>query len=284
MPDVFISYSRRDQPFVRRLHDRLAKDSRDVWVDWEDIPPTAKWWSEIEGAIEGSEAVVFVISPDSIASETWRRECDHAARYHKRIVPVVSRDIERGSSPELLSGIQWLFLRDGDDFEAGYRQVITALETDLDWVRTHSRLLVRAREWETSGRDKGFLLGGADLAESERTVLAAIGKQPVPAQVQLDYLAASREGQVELQRRQLRGFYIVSIVYGVLQSVVSYIVAFDEISEEGLIALSPLWVLGLVFGAFGLTLGRNSMRRSVVATGVAAALFYLFFQLFWASL
>jgi len=34
MPDVFISYSRRDQPFVRRL-------------DWEDIPPTAKWWSEI---------------------------------------------------------------------------------------------------------------------------------------------------------------------------------------------------------------------------------------------
>ena len=47
MPDVFIPYSRRDQPFVRRLHDRLAKDSRDVWVDWEDIPPTAKWWSEI---------------------------------------------------------------------------------------------------------------------------------------------------------------------------------------------------------------------------------------------
>lgn len=284
MSDVFISYSRRDQGFVRRLHGRLAADARDAWVDWEDIPPSAQWWSEIERAIEAAQAVLFVLSPDSVVSETCRRECEHAARCNKRIVPVVARDVEPGSAAQLLGGIQWLFLRDGDDFEAGYRQVIAALETDLEWVRTHSRLLVRAREWETSGRDRGFLLGGADLAESERAVLGAIGKQPVPAPIQVEFLAASREGQVDLQRRQLRGFYLVSIVYGALQSVVSYVVVFDEISEEGLIALSPLWVLGLVFGLFGLTLGRNSMRRSVVATAAAAVLFFLFYQLLWPSL
>ena len=42
MSDVFISYSRRDIDFVRHLFDQLK--ARDVWVDWQDIQPTAYWW------------------------------------------------------------------------------------------------------------------------------------------------------------------------------------------------------------------------------------------------
>jgi DNA-binding LacI/PurR family transcriptional regulator len=38
MPDVFISYSRKDKDFAHKLHDALAAQKRDVWVDWEDIP------------------------------------------------------------------------------------------------------------------------------------------------------------------------------------------------------------------------------------------------------
>lgn len=284
MADVFISYSRRDREFVRRLHERLAADKRDVWVDWEDIPPSAQWLAEIERAIETAEAVAFVVSPDSVSSKTCLHECDHAAKYNKRIVPVVARDVEPAAVPAPLARINWLFLREGDDFETGFDQLTKALETDLEWVRIHSRLLVRAREWEINARDPGYLLGGSDLTETERSVLAASGKQPYPAEVQLSFLAASREGQIDLQRRQLRGFYLVSMIYAVLQSGVSYMVVFDEISEEALIALSPLWVLGLVFGLFGLTLGRNSLRRSVVATAAAGVLFFLFFQLIWPSL
>jgi hypothetical protein len=40
MTDVFISYSRKDTPFVRALEAELEKDGREVWVDWQDIPPT----------------------------------------------------------------------------------------------------------------------------------------------------------------------------------------------------------------------------------------------------
>ena len=32
MPDVFISYSRKDSEFVRRLHNVLGQLNRDVWV------------------------------------------------------------------------------------------------------------------------------------------------------------------------------------------------------------------------------------------------------------
>ena len=47
MSDVFISYSRKDKNFARALHQALTKHGKDVWVDLEDIPPTAEWLKEI---------------------------------------------------------------------------------------------------------------------------------------------------------------------------------------------------------------------------------------------
>ena len=68
LSDVFISYSRKDKDFVQRLHDRLKALEQQVWVDWEDIPPTADWWSEIRAGIDGANTFIFVISPDSVTS------------------------------------------------------------------------------------------------------------------------------------------------------------------------------------------------------------------------
>ena len=66
MADVFISYSRKDSDFVHRLHDRLAAEGKDVWIDWEDIPPVAEWFGEISAAIEGADTFIFVLSPESV--------------------------------------------------------------------------------------------------------------------------------------------------------------------------------------------------------------------------
>ena len=68
MADVFLSYSRRDQAFVRRLHAALEAAGKDSWVDWEGIPPTAKWMDEVRAAIDQADAFVFVVSPDSAGS------------------------------------------------------------------------------------------------------------------------------------------------------------------------------------------------------------------------
>ena len=45
--DIFISYSRKDKEFVRQLWETLVQASQDVWVDWDDIPPTADLRQEI---------------------------------------------------------------------------------------------------------------------------------------------------------------------------------------------------------------------------------------------
>lgn len=88
MAEIFISYSRKDRPFVRELCEALVTRERETWVDLEGIPPTAEWWREID--------------------------------------------------------------------------------TDLEWVRDHTRLLVRATEWDAHARDTSYLLRDKDLEQAER--------------------------------------------------------------------------------------------------------------------
>ena len=75
---LFISYSRRDAAIVRALHDGLKERGIGVWVDWEDIPPSAEWWTAICRAIDSADAFAFVITPDSIASQVCGDELAHA--------------------------------------------------------------------------------------------------------------------------------------------------------------------------------------------------------------
>jgi hypothetical protein len=282
MSDIFISYSRRDQPFVRTLHARLAGDQRDVWVDWEDIPFSAEWLAEIQRAIEASDTVVFVLSPDSVASKMCHHEVDYAVKSGKRLIPVVVRDVDASTVPESVGRLNWLSFTSG--FDQAYRALVSTIETDLGWARAHARLLVRARDWETHGKDASYLIGGSDLEESEHWLTQAGERQPAVTPLQVAYVAASRRRETERQRSQLRGFYIISLVYGILQTGISYLVAFDDISEEGLIALAPLWVLGIVFGLAGLTIGRNSLKRSAIAAVVSGVLLFVFFNTIWQSL
>jgi len=90
MSDVFISYSRKDSGFVRTLHEALEKSNRETWVDWGGIAKGTEWWKEIEAGIEGADTFVFVISPDSVASTVCQDEINHAIRYNKQILPIVS--------------------------------------------------------------------------------------------------------------------------------------------------------------------------------------------------
>ena len=81
MSDVFISYSRRDIDFVRHLFDQLKARDREAWADWQDIPPTADWLAEIYSGIEAANTFLFVISPDSVASEICTLEIEHAVKH-----------------------------------------------------------------------------------------------------------------------------------------------------------------------------------------------------------
>src|SRR5262249_50968752 len=139
--EVFISYSRKDKEFVRRLDEELKRRDREAWVDWEGIPPGDKWEKTIYGAIEATHTFIFVLTPDSIASEVCGREIAHAAANNKRLVPIVHRDVVADRVPKSLGELNWIFYRNTDDFNEATDKLISALDTDLTWVRAHTRLL-----------------------------------------------------------------------------------------------------------------------------------------------
>jgi hypothetical protein len=89
MTDVFISYSRKDKPFVQKLYETLRAGGREVWIDWGSIPLTSNWRQEIREGIERAGSVIFVMSPDFLASKECRVELDCAVEINKRLVPLV---------------------------------------------------------------------------------------------------------------------------------------------------------------------------------------------------
>ncbi len=216
--DVFVSYSRRDGTFARDLQASLAAGGQEVWIDWEDIPASSVWRADIAAGIEASDNVVFVVSPDSLASENCARELEHAKASGKRIIPVVCRESDPAAAPPFVSELNWIFARTGDDRDAALDTLVKAIETDLDWVHAHTRLLMRAVEWDANGRDRSFVLRGGDLRAAEHVLAAHLADDPRPTPLQSEYVLASRRSATRRQRITLAAVLValaVSIGLGI---------------------------------------------------------------------
>ncbi len=198
--EVFISYSRKDKEFVRRLDEELKRRERKAWVDWEGIPPGDTWEKTIYGAIEATHTFIFVLTPDSIASEVCGKEIAHAAANNKRLVPIVHREVVDDRVPKSLGELNWIFCRESDDFEEATDTLISALDTDLKWVRAHTRLLTRAIEWDANGRNDSFVLRGEDLRAAEQWLAeAGAQRERQPTTLQTEYIIASRKAAARRQ-------------------------------------------------------------------------------------
>jgi WD40 repeat protein len=234
MPDVFISYSRKDQAFVRRLDEGLRQRNREAWVDWEGIRPTEEFMLAIYGSIEKADTFIFVLTPDSVGSKVCHLEIAHAVEHNKRLVPVVHRDVETGEVPEALAKLNWTFCRDSDDFEKGIDTLIQALDTDLEWLHAHTRFLTRAIEWESKGKNSSFVLRGVDLRAAEQWLAeAGSNKERQPTALQTNYILLSRKAATKAQRITLAAVTLGLIVAAVL-AVLAFFARRDAVQQEGI--------------------------------------------------
>jgi WD40 repeat protein len=220
MADVFISYARVNADFVRKLHDGLAAAGRDAWVDWQDIPLTAEWLQEIYAGIDAADNFAFVITPESVRSATCQKEIAHAVESHKRLIPILHRATPDTDIPESLAKLNFVFFRDSDDFERAFKALIETLETNLDWKKAHTRLLVRAKEWERKGKSQSLLLRGDDLREAEKWQAQAGTKEPRPNPIQAQYILASRQAETRRQRLMV-GLSAAALVITTLLAIVA---------------------------------------------------------------
>lgn len=118
---LFISYARVDMYYCKQIVDLL--DIYDVWYDRRLVGGQI-WWDKIVSELNSCDAMIYLLSPDSVASEYCQREMGVALTLGKKILPVI---IHRGTKvPSELTQIQWTDLSNGLDV-AAVKSLLTAI-------------------------------------------------------------------------------------------------------------------------------------------------------------
>jgi len=124
MHQVFISYSRKDVDFARKLAGDLEKAGYDVWWDISDLRGGDDWVRVIPAAIAASQYVLVVLSPNSAESEWVEKEYTQALSLRKKIIPLL---LTATSVPFALNTINYVNFAFGDYLD-NLKNLLSALE------------------------------------------------------------------------------------------------------------------------------------------------------------
>jgi WD40 repeat protein len=240
--EVFISYSRANQDFAEQLAERLKAKEIDPWLDEDDIPKGVEWWAEIQRGIVGAHAFIFVMSRASLQSMVCHWELAYAIANGKKLIPVLLKDAEQDLFKDqdflrIMQGLEWgnpagkavgawanfqklqniNVIFSTSDEQQLIDELVTALRTDYDYLREHTRFAVRAAEWEGKGRKNAFVLRGGDLSDGKAWLVSSQGKEPQPSTLQREYLAAS----LKANRARTRAFGLTGIAVFIVVAILA---------------------------------------------------------------
>lgn len=120
---VFISYSRRESPFVDVLLEALEDEGVNVWVDYHSLVPAKPWLDQILEGIRQSDVFLLVVSKDSMASANVEIEYKDALEQKKRVILII---FEAVNLPPSLRACEWI------DFRTAFRRKKKELMARLD--------------------------------------------------------------------------------------------------------------------------------------------------------
>jgi len=241
---VFISYAREDTEFAKDLQELLQEEGIKVWID-DRIRPIAEWESEIKKAIVSHDYIIFIASNSSFASENCKNELIFAKNNNKKILPI-NIDSNLEWLPSEIEEIQWInfssatFLNTkgliridhhNSEFDQYYSVLVSALETDLDWVSTHSRLLEKAWEWKAANKNKSYLLIGDELQYFKDSINKHKEIEPGLTEDQIDLIKESEAHEIyQLARRKRLKRFIASLA--VMLILIGAVAAFFGINDR----------------------------------------------------
>ena len=121
---LFISYARVDKYYCTQIVEIL--DVHDVWYD-RRIHAGQQWWDEIQRRLEWCDGFIYLLSPDSVASEYCQKEFALALSMGKHIFPVLIQ--ARTPIPDAMGHIQYADFSNGLTTEA-VKSLLNALYVD----------------------------------------------------------------------------------------------------------------------------------------------------------
>ena len=222
---VFLSYSRKDRERAQGIADALRSRHFGIFKDTDDILPTEEWKDRLQQLIEEADTIVFLLSPHSATSEVCAWEVEYAHSLNKRIAPIVIEDTEAADIPPLLAQLNFIFCTPRDPFENAVDTLASALSTDIDWIREHTRLAGLAARWEAAGRPARLLLRGEDIADTENWRDGRPKDAPAVTPLQAAFIGESRRAATRRQRGWIGGSLGVAVaavalaVFAYFQSV-----------------------------------------------------------------
>lgn len=197
---VFISYSRKDLDFAQRLVASLEKRGIAVLIDTRDLPTLRDWRRELLHFLREADAVVFIVSHNSISSPVCAWEIQQVVELNKRLAPVVYERVANDGIPEAITKINYLFFDPPNDFELQADKLAIALQLDLPWVKEHTRLGELARRWNERAHASALQLRGRELEDAERWLSARPKDAPVPTALHQTLIDTSRRA-AKVRRR-----------------------------------------------------------------------------------
>jgi len=205
---IFISYSRADLAFADALVAALERHDIEALIDRRDLNYGEEWKPELMDFVRRADAVVFIVSPRSIASSWCRWEAEQVKAESKRLVPVVLEPVPPADLPTQIADIHLLPFTDTWDAVRGASEAFRGqaatlakvLLTDRVWIKDHTRLAELARRWETArakhaGRAEALLLRGDALAEAELWISRRPREAPEPTDLHRAYVQEGRKAE-----------------------------------------------------------------------------------------
>ena len=219
--DVFISYSRSDSDFARKLNDTLQMQGKTTWFDQESIASGSDFQQEIYRGIKACDNFLFVLSPRSIHSPYCADEVEYAASLNKRFVTLLHQPIATdGLHPELAK-VQWIdFSSSQQDFNAYFNQLVRTLDTDREHVQSHTKWLQRSLEWEQKAKSADLLLRGSELAIAQNWLKETEQqqKQPAATDLQKQYISDSQKATDAEIKREKQQKIILKAMLGLMST------------------------------------------------------------------
>lgn len=131
---VFISFAHNDSFLAKKVTSTLEEKGFEVWNAETEILPGDNFAEKISDALKESDAMVVLLSPESLKSNYVQWEINYALgnkSYKQRVIPVLvgsEENISSESIPWILRNLQMIRLSKPEQAEKEINQISEALE------------------------------------------------------------------------------------------------------------------------------------------------------------
>ena len=131
---IFISHSHNDEMFARKVASILEDQGLIVWEASNEIFPGDNWAAKISQGLQESNAMVVLLTPESLKSVLVQREVEYALgskEYRKRLIPVLidpDKTIAEDDIPWILKRLNIIDLTEHETEEDGIRTIADTLQ------------------------------------------------------------------------------------------------------------------------------------------------------------